>query len=58
VPKYDYRCNVCSSVVEFERSMGDDTEPICCFQFMNRQWGFAPTVIFNGSGFYSTDKRN
>jgi len=58
VPRYDYKCNTCYSVVEFERSIGDDTQPICCSKLMNRQWGFAPTAIFNGSGFYSTDNRN
>ena len=57
MPKYDYRCETCSSIVEFERSIGDNTEPICCSKSMSRLWGSSPTVIFNGSGFYSTDNR-
>lgn len=57
MPKYDYKCNTCSSFIEFERGIEDTTEPICCSKSMIRQWGSAPTVLFNGSGFYSTDNR-
>jgi len=56
MPKYDYKCINCSIIVEFQREFGVDFEPICCGQTMTRQW--SPTgVIFNGSGFYSTDNR-
>ena len=57
MPKYDYKCNTCSSTVEFERAIGDNIEPTCCSTTMVRLWGSAPTVVFNGSGFYSTDNR-
>jgi putative FmdB family regulatory protein len=57
VPKYDYKCNVCSVTIEFERGMGEDREPTCCSNTMTRAWTTAPNVMFNGSGFYSTDNR-
>lgn len=56
MPKYDYKCTVCGSVVEFERGFGEDRGPSCCNQMMQRQWGNVG-VIFNGGGFYSTDNR-
>ena len=56
MPVYDYRCNVCSSSIEFKREFGEDREPSCCKQTMQRQWT-SPGVLFNGSGFYSTDNR-
>ena len=57
MPKYDYKCNICCSSIEFERGIGEDREPICCSNIMTRQWNSAPNVVFNGSGFYSTDNR-
>ena len=57
MPKYDYKCNTCGSVVEFERGIGEDREPSCCFETMIRVWNSAPSIVFNGSGFYSTDNR-
>ena len=56
MPRYDYKCAVCSSQVEFERGFGEDREPVCCSQSMQRVWT-ATATIFNGSGFYSTDNR-
>jgi len=57
MPKYDYQCNICSSNVEFERGIDQTIEPTCCSKTMIRMWGSAPSVVFNGSGFYSTDNR-
>jgi putative FmdB family regulatory protein len=57
MPRYDYRCNTCMSVIEFERGMGEDREPSCCSNIMTRIWSSAPGVMFTGSGFYSTDNR-
>ena len=37
--------------------MGEDREPTCCSNIMTRVWTTAPNVMFNGSGFYSTDNR-
>lgn len=56
MPKYDYKCGVCNSQIEFERKFGEDREPSCCNQIMIRQWN-AVGVQFKGSGFYSTDNR-
>lgn len=56
MPRYDYRCSVCSAQIEFEKSIGDEQLPICCNQSMQRVWS-SPGVIFNGRGFYSTDNR-
>jgi len=56
MPRYDFKCSICNSQVEFERSIGDEKYPICCNVSMERLWS-APAAIFNGSGFYSTDNR-
>jgi putative FmdB family regulatory protein len=56
MPVYDYKCAICSSHIEFKREFGEDREPFCCQQTMQRQWT-SPGVLFNGSGFYSTDNR-
>jgi putative FmdB family regulatory protein len=57
MPLYDYRCSKCFSQIEFERGFGEDREPVCCGESMTRVWNSAPSVMFNGSGFYSTDNR-
>lgn len=57
MPKYDYKCDTCHSVIEFERGFGEDREPVCCSKSMSRVWNSAPSIMFNGSGFYSTDNR-
>jgi len=54
---YDYECTKCGDRYTMERKMTDPEEfPQCnlCHKPMNRVWS-APTVVFNGSGFYSTD---
>jgi putative FmdB family regulatory protein len=56
MPTYDYKCNVCSISIEFERGFGEDREPLCCNQTMTRQWG-SFGIQFKGNGFYSTDNR-
>jgi putative FmdB family regulatory protein len=56
MPVYDYKCSKCFISIEFNRGFGEDREPVCCEQAMVRQWS-SPGVIFNGSGFYSTDSR-
>ncbi len=56
MPRYDYKCFICSSQIEFEKSIGDDKYPVCCNESMQQVWS-APAAIFNGSGFYSTDNR-
>jgi putative FmdB family regulatory protein len=56
MPRYDYKCSVCSGQIEFEKAINEDKYPVCCNQSMQRLWS-APAAIFNGSGFYSTDNR-
>jgi putative FmdB family regulatory protein len=56
MPVYDYKCNTCSSAIEFKREFGEDREPVCCNNIMQRQWS-APGVMFNAPGFYSSDNR-
>ena len=55
MPIYEYKCVTCNSVTEVQRNFGEDREPVCCESSMQRVWT-SPGVIFNGSGFYSTDK--
>jgi len=57
MPRYDYKCDTCGSVLEFERGMGEDREPVCCLKSMVRVWNSSPSVMFTGSGFYATDNR-
>jgi putative FmdB family regulatory protein len=56
MPRYDYKCSICSSQIELEKSIDDNIYPVCCNESMQRLWS-APAAIFNGSGFYSTDNR-
>lgn len=56
MPLYDYKCSKCSMNIEFNRGFGEDREPTCCGEIMQRQWT-SPGIIFNGSGFYSTDNK-
>jgi putative FmdB family regulatory protein len=56
MPLYDYKCEKCSMSIEYQREIGEDREPTCCNQSMQRVWS-SPGVIFNSSGFYSTDNR-
>ena len=52
-----YRKTVRTSIDTFERGFGEDREPLCCNEIMQRQWTGSVGVIFNGSGFYSTDNK-
>jgi putative FmdB family regulatory protein len=56
MPTYDYKCKSCYSVLEFQRGMGEDREPVCCNSIMERVWTPTP-AIFNSNGFYKTDNR-
>lgn len=56
MPVYDYKCNTCGSVIEFQRNIGEDREPSCCQTIMQRLWS-APEIIFNAPGFYKTENR-
>jgi len=57
MPKYEYECPGCGDVREIERSMNDAEETYICSQCHNqfqRRWS-APSIVFNGTGFYTTD---
>lgn len=57
MPKYDFKCSKCGAVTEISASFNDDLiAPSCCEQPMNRDYS-SPGVVFNASGFYSTDNR-
>jgi len=56
MPIYEYQCSSCNTSIEFQRGFGEDREPVCCGENMKRLWS-SPGVIFNGSGFYSTDNK-
>ena len=51
MPKYDYKCEGCNSVVEITRSFDEDSSPMCttCNSTMIRQWSATP-AIFRGGG--------
>ena len=56
MPIYEYYCNRCEAL--FELKQGFDAEPIqscpTCKEPSTRKF-HAPTVIYKGSGFYTTD---
>ena len=53
MPTYEYKCEVCGSVIDFFKEMGEDREPSCCGNIMTRIWSPTP-VHFKSSGFYKT----
>lgn len=58
MPKYDYKCAECDTVVEVTKSFKDSLDEDCkvCGSAMTKQFS-APSIQFNGSGFYATDNR-
>lgn len=60
MPSYQYTCSKCSTFVDKLRGIADE-EPTyycdSCGSILKRSYaGSSPSVTFNGSGFYSTDK--
>ena len=58
MPTYVYECS-CGATREVLRGFNDTEEiPVCsdCHSIMKRQWS-TPAIVFNGTGFYSTDNR-
>jgi putative FmdB family regulatory protein len=57
MPTYRYRCNVCGEF-DYVQSIRDMTLAYCptCMARVEKVFSSAP-VIFNGSGFYSTDSK-
>lgn len=59
MPAYDYKCPDCNASTTVIRAISDDeAKPICitCAREMTRSYDSAPSVTFNGTGFYKTDK--
>jgi putative FmdB family regulatory protein len=57
---YDYECTKCGDLRTVERGINDPEEIyICviCNCSLTRKWS-APTVVFNGPGFYTTDNKD
>ena len=56
LPTYRYKCE-CEHILEVQHSMTEDPIMICedCNKEMQRTLS-VPSIRFNGSGFYSTDK--
>jgi putative FmdB family regulatory protein len=57
MPKYDYKCIKCETIITIERSLNEvEVIPTCkqCKQLTSRLYN-SPAITFKGSGFYSTD---
>lgn len=58
MPKYVYQCMGCKAEFEITAKMGEAPESFNCECGFSAVRIYTPTAaIFNGSGFYSTDKR-
>jgi putative FmdB family regulatory protein len=57
MPTYTYRCNSCGEF-DYVQSMRDITLAYCpkCMGTVEKLFSASP-IIFNGSGFYSTDSK-
>jgi putative FmdB family regulatory protein len=60
MPTYDYKCTECGHEFEHFQAMSDDPLQSCpqCGGLLRRLIGGGTGVIFKGSGFYVTDKKN
>lgn len=59
MPTYEYECGVCGPFEQFQR-ITEDPLSDCprCGSAVRRLISSGTGIIFKGSGFYSTDKRN
>ena len=56
MPIYEYECVKCNHRFELKQGFdADPTEPCPLCQSLSRRKFHAPTVIYKGSGFYTTD---
>lgn len=56
MPTYQYTCIECDNSVDLQKAVDDRDEPVICDGCGNlrkRSWN-APSITFNGPGFYST----
>ena len=59
MPVYEYKCSQCNKEYAFQRSIKDDDpgyECNTCNIPLNKVY-YSAGVVFNGSGYYSTDNR-
>lgn len=59
MPTYEYKCPLCHQAYTEVRGIMEEQKLIKCDNCkvdLIRQFG-TPTVTFNGSGFYATDKK-
>ena len=58
MPYYEYACDACDSTFEIFQNMSDEPLTVCpnCSSSMRRVFD-ASSIIFKGSGFYSTDTK-
>ncbi len=56
MPIYAYQCGACGNEFDLKQGFDASTETICpvCDETARRRF-VAPTVIYKGSGFYTTD---
>ena len=57
MPRYDYKCIECETVIEYMHSMSSTPDVHCpkCKKLMAKQIGNGSGIIFKGTGFYKTD---
>lgn len=60
MPTYDYKCGNCSNKQEELLGINDKSEVNCekCGVVMTRQFSGGYSIVFKGTGFYSTDYKN
>ena len=61
MPTYDYICDACEHEFELFQQITAPTKrkcPECARMKLRRKIGPGATIIFKGSGFYSTDYRS
>ena len=57
MPRYDFKCEKCGSVIEVQMNFGESTVPVCCQTSMTKVFSSTP-IHFKGGGFYITDYRS
>jgi len=58
MPIYQYRCDPCENDFDVAKSVHDESIPLCKICNENTRKVFSlGGIMFNGSGFYSTDNR-
>jgi putative FmdB family regulatory protein len=59
IPTYEYICQLCDVTYEETRGISENSKMIECIEcgeLLKRVFS-TPTITFNGSGFYATDKK-